>query len=529
MGPRQRQGHGRSKTHALPVILLSLLGFLLIAGVAFGIGMIGNVNRWLSDLPDYTDANAYLVSEPTEIVDCNGNKIASFYTQNRKSITKDQVSPYVLQGTIDVEDERFYEHGGIDLLGIARASVATLAGGHEGASTITQQLVRNTILQEEQFDSTIERKVREAYIAIKMEDMYSKDEILMMYLNTIYYGHGAYGIEAAAETYLSKSASDLTLSEAALLIGLPNSPSQYDPTVNPDLALSRRNKVLDNMLRLGHITQEEHDAAQAEPITLNVPEISGSGVDVYSQPYFVSYVKQLLEQEFSTDVLFKGGLTVKTTIDPTMQQGNDDDCIYLPYTTAMRLSQKSTADSYICIMVDENQANEAKAAVEQGLYDIFKSDSAYYVYSASEWLEEMNEMINMVIIILTGIASISLLVGGIGIMNIMLVSVTERTREIGIRKALGAKERVILSQFVVEAATTSALGGVLGIVLGYIVSMAANRILPMISSSIDVTVSPSFNSIVVAFGISVGIGVLFGYLPAKRAARLNPIEALRYD
>ena len=138
-------------------------------------------------------------------------------------------------------------------------------------------------------------------------------------------------------------------------------------------------------------------------------------------------------------------------------------------------------------------------------------------------------MINMVIIVLTGIASISLLVGGIGIMNIMLVSVTERTREIGIRKALGAKERVILSQFVVEAATTSALGGVLGIVLGYIVSMAANRILPMISSSIDVTVSPSFNSIVVAFGISVGIGVLFGYLPAKRAARLNPIEALRYD
>lgn len=104
MGPRQRQGRSRSKTHALPMILLSFLGFLLIAGVAFGIGMIGNVNRWLSDLPDYTDANAYLVSEPTEIVDCNGNKIASFYTQNRKSVTKDQVSPYVLQGTVDVED-----------------------------------------------------------------------------------------------------------------------------------------------------------------------------------------------------------------------------------------------------------------------------------------------------------------------------------------------------------------------------------------------------------------------------------------
>ena len=119
--------------------------------------------------------------------------------------------------------------------------------------------------------------------------------------------------------------------------------------------------------------------------------------------------------------------------------------------------------------------------------------------------------------------------GGIGIMNIMLVSVTERTREIGIRKALGAKERVILSQFVVEAATTSALGGALGIALGYAVSMAANKVLPMFTSGTTVTVSPSFNSVAVAFGISVGIGVLFGYLPAKRAARLNPIEALRYD
>ena len=213
----------------------------------------------------------------------------------------------------------------------------------------------------------------------------------------------------------------------------------------------------------------------------------------------------------------------------SMQQGSDDDCIYLPYTIAMRLSNTAMASSYIAIMSDESKANEAKAVVEAYLTDLFKSDSAFYVYSASEWLEEMNNMINMVIVILTGIASISLLVGGIGIMNIMLVSVTERTREIGIRKALGAKERVILSQFVVEAATTSALGGVLGIVLGYIVSMAANHVLPMISSDIDVTVSPSFNSIAVAFGISVFIGVLFGYLPATRAARLNPIEALRFE
>ena len=213
----------------------------------------------------------------------------------------------------------------------------------------------------------------------------------------------------------------------------------------------------------------------------------------------------------------------------SMQQGSDDDCIYLPYTIAMRLSNTAMASSYIAIMSDESKANEAKAVVEAYLTDLFKSDSAFYVYSASEWLEEMNNMINMVIVVLTGIASISLLVGGIGIMNIMLVSVTERTREIGIRKAMGAKERTILAQFVTEAATTSALGGTLGIVLGYIVSAIANQVLPMFTDGMDITVSPSFNSIAAAFGISVFIGVLFGYLPAKRAARLNPIDALRYD
>ncbi len=223
------------------------------------------------------------------------------------------------------------------------------------------------------------------------------------------------------------------------------------------------------------------------------------------------------------------GVLAPKVSDAELQQGSDDDCVYLPYTTVMRLCSQSTVSSYTVIMTDENRANEAKTMVENGLEKILKTDSGYYIYSASEWLEEMNKMINMVIVVLTGIASISLLVGGIGIMNIMLVSVTERTREIGIRKALGAKERTILAQFVVEAATTSALGGALGIALGYAVSMAANKVLPMMMSGTEITVAPSIDSIIVAFGISAGIGVLFGYLPARRAARLNPIEALRYD
>ena len=223
------------------------------------------------------------------------------------------------------------------------------------------------------------------------------------------------------------------------------------------------------------------------------------------------------------------GVLAAKVSDPDMQQGSDDDCVYLPYTTAMRLSSQSTVNNYAAVMEDEGRANEAKSAVESELQRLLGSDNGYYVYSASEWLEEMNNMINMVIVILTGIASISLLVGGIGIMNIMLVSVTERTREIGIRKALGAKERTILSQFVVEAATTSALGGVLGIGLGYLLSAVANHILPMVLTDMTLTVSPSIGSVAVAFSISVGIGVLFGFLPARRAARLNPIEALRYD
>ena len=214
-------------------------------------------------------------------------------------------------------------------------------------------------------------------------------------------------------------------------------------------------------------------------------------------------------------------------------EGSADDVIYIPYENAQRMGtgtmMMGTDEMFLLTATSRDTASAAKGIVEKRLYKTYQSSDYYMVMTSAEMMDAMNTMMNTMMIVLVAIAAISLLVGGIGIMNIMLVSVTERTREIGIRKALGAKERTILAQFVVEAATTSALGGVLGIALGYAVSMAANKVLPMFMTDTTVTVSPSFNSIVVAFGISVGIGVLFGYLPARRAARLNPIEALRYD
>ena len=209
-------------------------------------------------------------------------------------------------------------------------------------------------------------------------------------------------------------------------------------------------------------------------------------------------------------------------------EGSTDDAVFIPYSTAARLSQMGNINSYNFAVVSEQTIPQSKAVIEEKLEKIYGSDSAFLVISLSEILDVMTEMIDIMVTVLAGIAAISLVVGGIGIMNIMLVSVTERTREIGIRKALGAKQRNIMSQFVIEAATTSALGGVLGIGMGYASSRVISVIIGM-TLEVDMKVIPTVGSVMLAFGISVGIGILFGYLPAKKAARLNPIDALRYE
>lgn len=199
-----------------------------------------------------------------------------------------------------------------------------------------------------------------------------------------------------------------------------------------------------------------------------------------------------------------------------------DNYIYIPYSNAQKMSLMGSINSYTVLSLNENTVDKAKAAVESKLTKIYGSSDYYVVISMAEMLDSLTAITSTFVLVLAAIAGISLLVGGIGIMNIMLVSVTERTREIGIRKALGAKQSSIKSQFVIEAATTSAIGGVIGVILGILIADFAGGLL-------DIKSAPTVGAIAVSFGISVGIGILFGFLPANKAAKLNPIDALRND
>ena len=202
-------------------------------------------------------------------------------------------------------------------------------------------------------------------------------------------------------------------------------------------------------------------------------------------------------------------------------EGSSDDCIYLPYTTASKLTFGEIS-TYTFATWDSSMNEEGTTLIDNTLYEVFENEDYYTISDMQEMVDEMEEMTSMMTMVLVGIAGISLLVGGIGIMNIMLVSVTERTREIGIRKSLGAKKKDIMRQFVIEAGTTSALGGVIGIVFGAIVAVVLGQV-------IGIDAEPSISAVGLSFGVSVFIGVFFGFMPANKAAKLNPIDALRYD
>ncbi len=230
---------------------------------------------------------------------------------------------------------------------------------------------------------------------------------------------------------------------------------------------------------------------------------------------------------------------LKRNAELEMLPGSQDDQIYLPYTTALEIMGSRWVNLYIFTSTSGETADAAKRIIEAYLNDFFRTDDGmydyFYITTMAEQANQINAMMGVAMGVLVAIAAISLLVGGIGIMNIMLVSVTERTREIGVRKSLGAKRRDIRSQFVIEAGTTSAIGGLLGIGFGCLLAKVLEVLLggmlvaSLGTSGITFNATPTLGAIGLSFGVSVGIGVLFGYLPANKAAKLNPIDALRYD
>ena len=237
--------------------------------------------------------------------------------ESRVLVTDQQIAPIMKQAIVSVEDKRFYEHNGVDVRGIGRALWQDVRNQSvvEGGSTITQQFVKNAYVRNER---TIARKVREAALAWQLEQRWSKERILIAYLNTIYFGNGAYGIQQAARVYFDESANELTLPQAALLAGLPADPSRYDPVQHPGAARSRRSHVLAQLEEQGKITRGERRRAEAAPLPppedVRLPGTQGPA------PYFVNYVKDQLVAKFGGERVFGGGLKVTSTIDLKLQQ-----------------------------------------------------------------------------------------------------------------------------------------------------------------------------------------------------------------
>ncbi|MFO0702434.1 MAG: penicillin-binding protein [Candidatus Andersenbacteria bacterium] len=301
---RQRRGNDRRRRIRNTVLKISVASLvLLVVGV-------GSLFAYLAkDLPDANGIRNRAVAQSTKIYDRNGELLFEFFGEERRtSITFDEMPLAVKQATVAVEDADFYHHPGFDITGLLRAAYNDLTGGStQGGSTITQQLVKNAIVGGQR---SFTRKIKEVILAIEIEQKFSKDEILHLYLNEIPYGSNAYGIEAAAETYFNKHAKDLSLAESAALAGMPQSPSYYSPFgPNKDALLARKDYVLDRMVKLGMIKQDEADKAKAEKLKFTKSKIE------IKAPHFVFMVRELLEQQYGTALVESGGLKVTTTLD----------------------------------------------------------------------------------------------------------------------------------------------------------------------------------------------------------------------
>lgn len=305
-------------------LLLSFLGYsfaLLVVIFLGGSGALGYLlYKYSKDLPDYESLAKYEPPVMSRIHAHDGSLIAEFARERRIFVPINTVPKRVIGAFLSAEDRRFYEHGGLDFQGIARAGVMAAInkakGGDkrdQGASTITQQVAKNFLLTNER---SLERKVKEAILAVRIERAYSKDKILELYLNEIYLGMNSYGVAAAGLNYFNKELKDLTIEEAAYLAALPKGPNLYHPFKRTEKATERRNWIIGQMAENGYITPAEAAEARKKPLTVN---IRPTGAHIYGAEFFAEEVRRSLVSQFTEEKLYSGGLSVRTTLDPRLQ------------------------------------------------------------------------------------------------------------------------------------------------------------------------------------------------------------------
>jgi penicillin-binding protein 1A len=314
--PRPAKKNGRRIRKLRLFALVAVLGLLSMASFFFGM-----VTAIASQIPEYDPAHQQKIAHDGYMYDRHGHQLAVLRgRESRVLLRSEQISPVMKQAIVAIEDKRFYDHRGVDLRAIGRAFWADIQnkGVVQGGSTITQQFIKNAYVKD---NRSVARKLKEAALAWQLEQRKDKDWILTAYLNTIYFGNGAYGIEQAAITYFQEHAKNLTLPQAALLAGIPRDPSQYDPVTKPKAAKARRRLVLDQMLAQGVIAPDEYHRAQSSALP-SPDQVHLPGTQERQGQYFINYVKEQLidDEEYGAASVFGGGLRVYTTLDLALQK-----------------------------------------------------------------------------------------------------------------------------------------------------------------------------------------------------------------
>lgn len=293
----------------------TLLGVTMLASSVVAGGLVGLAISF-RNLPDVRVLRSYVPAETTHIYDIKGRLLTSLHDEaNREVVPLNKISPNLKRAVMAIEDSHFYQHHGINPGGVMRALVANLEASEtvEGGSTLTMQLVKNLFLSPKR---ALSRKAAEAVLSIRLEQIFTKDQIMELYLNQVYWGHNLYGVETAAQSYFNKSAADLNLAEAAMMAGIIQAPEEYSPFTNYKLAKQRQATVLDRMVTLKWITAEEAESARQQPLLLGrITSFGGSKL-----PYVTEAVVQELNQRFGREAVLKGGMRVQTTIDMNFQR-----------------------------------------------------------------------------------------------------------------------------------------------------------------------------------------------------------------